>query len=78
LEDSPDESYDCSDWFKQRLEDIFEGDLNKVHGIRLIDTRNGNSLHSWDLGLKGECSNDEITFMNLLIANRRKHIFGTH
>ncbi|WP_114149020.1 DNA (cytosine-5-)-methyltransferase, partial [Escherichia coli] len=40
--------------------------------------RNGNSLHSWDLGLKGECSNDEITFMNLLIANRRKHIFGTH
>lgn len=78
LEDSPDESYDCSDWFKQRLEDIFEGDLNKVHGIRLIDTRNGNSLHSWDLGLKGECSNDEIIFMNLLIANRRKHIFGTH
>lgn len=35
-------------------------------------------MHSWDLGLKGECSNDEIAFMNSLIANRRKHIFGTH
>lgn len=78
LELNPDDHYDCSDWFKYRLENIFEGDMNKVHGIRLIDTRNGNSLHSWDLGLKGICSNEEINFMNKLISNRRKHTFGTH
>lgn len=78
LEEDPDPKYDCSDWFRGRLESIFEGDLNKVHGIRLIDTRNGNSIHSWDLGLKGDCTENEVMFMNLLIANRRKHIFGTH
>jgi DNA (cytosine-5)-methyltransferase 1 len=44
----------------------------------MIDTRHGNSMHSWDLGIKGECSDEEIAFMNLLISNRRKHIFGTH
>lgn len=78
LECNPDSKYDCSNWFRNKLEHIFEGDLTKVHGIRLIDTRNGNSIHSWDLGLKGECSENELQFMDLLIANRRKHIFGTH
>jgi DNA (cytosine-5)-methyltransferase 1 len=30
------------------------------------------------LGVKGKCSGSEIKFLNLLIANRRKKIFGTH
>ena len=34
-------------------------------------------MHSWELGKKGKCSNAEIEFMNLLIQNRRKPIFGT-
>lgn len=52
--------------------------MHKLHGYRLIDTRNGNSIHSWELGIKGECTEEEVEFMNLLIANRRKKIFGTH
>lgn len=78
LEKNPDIKYDCSEWFREKLRYVLNGDLTKVHGIRLIDTRNGNSIHSWDLGLKGDCTESEINFMNLLIANRRKHIFGTH
>jgi len=78
LEENPDKKYDCSEAFKSQLSKVVEGDFNKLHGLRLIDTRHGNSIHSWDLGIKGECSDHEIAFMNLLISNRRKHIFGTH
>lgn len=76
LEDSPDEKYDVSDDYRNALERVVGGDLNKLHGVRLIDTRHGNSIHSWEIGRKGECSTDEIEFMNLLVSNRRKHKFG--
>jgi len=49
-----------------------------ANGVRLIDFRNGNSIHSWELGTKGKCAVVEVEFMNALIANRRKKIFGTH
>ena len=78
LEDNPDEKYDCSEWFVERLKAVLKGDLDKLHGKRLIDTRHGNSIHSWDIGIKGLCSEDEIFFMNSLISNMRKKIFGTH
>lgn len=78
LENSPDKKYDCSDDFRRRLLNFTNGDLSKLHGVRLIDSRNGNSIHSWDLGLRGECTDEEKTFLSLLVANRRKHIFGTH
>ena len=78
LEDNPSKKYDCSPDFTKRLFKVLNGDLNKLHGIRLIDTRNGNSIHSWEIGIKGTCTKSENEFMNLLIANRRKHIFGTH
>jgi len=78
LEFNPDSSYDCSPEFVTALKRVVGGDLNKLHGIRLIDTRHGNSIHSWDIGQKGECSPHEILFMNLLISNRRHHNFGTH
>ncbi|WP_131668330.1 DNA cytosine methyltransferase [Psychrobacter pygoscelis] len=78
LENNPNAKYDCSEEFTKKLTKVLEGDLNKLHGIRLIDSRGGNSIHSWDLGLRGECSVHEIEFMDLLIANRRKKIFGTH
>ncbi len=78
LETKPDKKYFCSETFSNQLKKVIGDDLSKLHGYRLIDTRNGNSIHSWELGIKGECTNDEIEFLNLLIANRRKKIFGTH
>lgn len=78
LEKNPDKKYNCSERFVEKLKKTLGGDLDKIHGIRLIDTRHGNSIHSWDIGIKGECTEEEILFMNSLISNRRKHIFGTH
>jgi DNA (cytosine-5)-methyltransferase 1 len=78
LEKNPSHKYDCSDDFKSRLLKLVDGQPEKLHGYRLIDHRNGNSFHSWELGIKGECSPREIEFMNILIANRRKKKFGAH
>jgi DNA (cytosine-5)-methyltransferase 1 len=78
LETETDTKYLCSNKFTNQLKKVIGNDLTKLNGVRLIDTRNGNSIHSWELGIKGECSTDEIEFLNLLIANRRKKIFGTH
>ncbi|MBM7842566.1 DNA cytosine methyltransferase [Herpetosiphon giganteus] len=75
LEDNPIDKYDCStDFINKLLKFVnYPSDLN---GKRLIDYRNGNSIHSWEIGIKGECSLEEIEFMNALIANRRKKQFG--
>lgn len=78
LESNPKSEYDCSTDFVHRLFYALKHKNQNIHGLRLIDSRNGNSLHSWDLGLRGECSEDEIEFLDLLVANRRKKIFGTH
>jgi DNA (cytosine-5)-methyltransferase 1 len=78
LEKNPDERFRCSPEFTAMLRKHVQGDFSKLHGMRLIDARNGNSIHSWELGLRGKCSNAEIRLMNAIIANRRKHIFGTH
>ena len=77
LEDSPDKKYDVSEGYRKALEKVVGGDLKKLHGVRLIDTRHGNSIHSWEIGRKGECTPAEVEFMNLLVSNRRKHEFGT-
>lgn len=76
LEPEVDEKYYCSDRFQQMLRDAVGNDLSILHGYRLIDYRGGQSLHSWELGMKGKCSDAEIRFMNALILNRRKPIFG--
>ena len=76
LESDVDEKYYCSDKFQQMLHEAIGDDLSVLHGYRLIDYRGGQSLHSWDLGMKGKCSDAEIHFMNALILNRRKPIFG--
>jgi DNA (cytosine-5)-methyltransferase 1 len=78
LEDQPDARFDCSPDFVQRLLRQVGGEAERLHGVRLIDHRNGNSIHSWELGIKGDCSALEIEFMNALIENRRKKKFGTH
>ena len=76
LEPEVDEKYYCSDKFQQMLHEAVGDDLSVLHGYRLIDYRGGQSLHSWELGMKGKCSDAEIRFMNALIQNRRKPIFG--
>ncbi|NMF57785.1 DNA cytosine methyltransferase [Pseudanabaena yagii] len=78
LEANPSIKYDCSQDFTARLLKFTGNSPEKLHGYRLIDHRNGNSIHSWELGIKGECNDLEIEFMNELIANRRKKKFGTH
>lgn len=76
LEDNVDEKYYCSKDFTERLGKAVGGNFEKLHGVRLIDYRNGSSLHSWELGLRGECTEDEIAFMNALLKNRRLKKFG--
>ena len=76
LESSVSEKYYCSKEFENQLRSVVGNDLSVLHGYRLIDYRGGQALHSWELGKKGKCSEDEIEFMNLLIQNRRKPIFG--
>ena len=78
LERQVHQKYYCSEDFTTRLKNVIGEDLSQLHGYRMIDTRGGSSIHSWELGIKGDCNDSEIEFMNLLIANRRKKIFGTH
>lgn len=78
LEEKVDQKYYCSEDFQNRLLKATGGNLSLLHGFRMMDYRGGQSLHSWDLGLRGECSNAERNFMNLLIQNRRKPKFGRH
>ena len=78
LEDSVDAKYICSDKFQQQLHNAVGDDLNVLHGWRMMDYRGGQSVHSWDMGMRGECSEPERNFMNLLITNRRHPEFGRH
>ena len=78
LENNVDEKYYCSEEFQNRLLKATGGNLSLLHGYRMMDYRGGQSLHSWDLGLRGECSEAEKNFMTLLIQNRRKPEFGRH
>lgn len=78
LEEVVDEKYYCSEDFQERLRKVTGGNLSKLHGYRMMDYRGGQSLHSWDLGLRGECTEAERNFMSLLIQNRRKPEFGRH
>jgi DNA (cytosine-5)-methyltransferase 1 len=71
-------AYDCSPGFKERLFAVLKTKNLPVHGVRMIDFRNGQSVHSWELGIKGECTQTEIALMNALVANRRKKKFGAH
>lgn len=78
LESEVDDKYLCSASFVKQLSKVVGEDFYKLNSYRLIDYRGGKAIHSWELGVKGDCSPNEIEFMNLLIANRRKKIFGTH
>ena len=77
LEDNPEPKYDCSPQFVAALKRLFKDDLSKLNGVRLIDYRGGNSIHSWSIGLRGECNQDEIELMNRFILKRRNKEFGS-
>ena len=77
LEDDVDKKYYCSETFQNQLKSIVGDDLSVLNGYRMMDYRGGNSIHSWDIGMKGKCNESERRFMTLLIQNRRKHVFGT-
>lgn len=77
LENNVSEKYFCSKKFVGQLKKVLgEKPLSALNGLRLIDHRGGNSIHSWALGTKGVCTEEEQEFMNALIANRRKKHFG--
>jgi DNA (cytosine-5)-methyltransferase 1 len=79
LLDKVDDKYLCTEQFRMQLADAIKGKpYESLHGFRLIDHRGGNSIHSWELGTKGKCTDIEKEFLNLLIENRRKKEFGTH
>jgi DNA (cytosine-5)-methyltransferase 1 len=78
LENNAPSAYDCSQEFREALFRVLERKRLSPHGLRLIDFRNGQSVHSWELGIKGICSSDEVALMNSLVANRRKKKFGAH
>ncbi len=78
LENNVPKKYECTKDFVAKLRKVVGDDLSKLHGYRLIDYRGGQSIHSWELGIKGDCTKAEIEFLNLLIGNRRKKTFGTH
>lgn len=77
LEKQVSEQYLCSQKFVSQLADALHGrSFEKLHGVRLIDYRGGNSIHSWELGTKGHCSDEERALMNAIIGHRRKKHFG--
>ncbi len=79
LESNPPARFACSDKFLLQLKKALGSrPFDALHGVRLIDYRGGNSIHSWDMGTKGDCSVAERELMNAIIGNRRRKIFGAH
>lgn len=49
-----------------------------LYGKSIKDKRGGsNNIHSWDIGLKGDTSEDEKLLLNLLLKQRRKKKWAT-
>jgi len=47
--------------------------VKELYGKSIKDKRGGNNnIHSWDIGIKGECSKEQITLLNKLFKARRK------
>lgn len=71
LEDVVDDSYYLSEEkTSQLVARLEEKDETKV--VRVDDKRGGNSIHSWDIGLKGQTTDSEREALSLMITERRK------
>lgn len=72
LEENVDESYYLG---KEKEEKIIKKIKEKGYGkivYRIDDRRGGNSIHSWDLALRGEVTDQEKEALNQMILERRK------
>ncbi len=57
--------------FIEKLLSQFE--IKDLYGKSIKDKRGGdNNIHSWDLGIKGEVSNEQIVLLNKLFKERRR------
>ncbi|GEQ87431.1 cytosine-specific methyltransferase [Patiriisocius marinistellae] len=57
--------------FTQKLFNHFE--MEDLYGKSIKDKRGGdNNIHSWDIGVKGEVSDEQIILLNKLFKERRK------
>ncbi len=57
--------------FTEKLFNHFE--LKELYGKSIKDKRGGNNnIHSWDIGIKGEVSDEQIVLLNKLFKERRK------
>jgi DNA (cytosine-5)-methyltransferase 1 len=57
--------------FTQKLLKHFR--ITELYGKSIKDKRGGeNNIHSWDIGIKGECSKVQIELLNRLFKERRK------
>lgn len=47
--------------------------IKELYGKSIKDKRGGeNNIHSWDIGIKGECSKEQVILLNKLFKARRK------
>lgn len=47
--------------------------IKELYGKSIKDKRGGeNNIHSWDIGIKGECTKEQISLLNRLFKERRK------
>jgi DNA (cytosine-5)-methyltransferase 1 len=52
--------------------------IEELYGKSIKDKRGGkNNIHSWDIGIKGECSKEQINLLNRLFRERRKKHWAT-
>ena len=57
--------------FTEKLFSHFE--MEDLYGKSIKDKRGGeNNIHSWDIGIKGEVSDEQIILLNKLFKERRK------
>jgi len=57
--------------FTEKLLNCFE--LEELYGKSIKDKRGGNNnIHSWDIGIRGEVSDEQIILLNKLFKERRK------
>src|SRR5690606_28370997 len=48
-------------------------DIEDLYGKSIKDKRGGNNnIHSWDIGIKGEVTDEQIVLLNKLFKERRK------
>ena len=52
--------------------------IKELYGKSIKDKRGGeNNIHSWDIGVKGECSKEQVILLNKLFKERRKKQWAT-